>query len=161
MLQNVFLDAGTYQLAFLAAQRAINQSHYEEIEVAVDGVPEGVVNPVNNLFGYYQSSTFTVSTGPAYDRVPGLESPGRHQHGLYRSGGALGQRHERRQLRDAGLDHRRLPVAPPIPDPGSFSATTGLARNGSSFTSGNPNAPDGQPGGLHPGQRHASANRST
>ena len=37
MSQTVYLDAGTYQLSFLAAQRAIYQTHYQEIEVLVDG----------------------------------------------------------------------------------------------------------------------------
>ena len=143
MSQTVYLDAGTYQLSFLAAQRAIYQT-----QLSGNRGPgrwrcrTAPINPVNTLYGSYQSSTFTVAAGVAHHRVPRLGSPGRRQHGLHRSGDPLGQRHQRRQLRDAGLERRGIPVAP-TGSPWQFSATAGMARNGSSFTSGNPNAPDG------------------
>ncbi len=142
MLQNVFLDAGTYQLAFLAAQRAINQSHYEEIEIAVDGVPEGVVNPVNNLFGYYQSSTFTVSTGLHTIAFLGLNPLGGTDTAFL----------DQVVLSANAMNDGSFETPALITDafqfaantgPWNFSSTTGLARNGDSFTSGNPNAPDG------------------
>ena len=37
MSQTVYLDLGTYQISFLAAQRVLSQSNYEEIEFEVDG----------------------------------------------------------------------------------------------------------------------------
>ncbi len=133
MSQTVYLDAGTYQLSFLAAQRAIYQTHYQEIEVLVDGAPAGVVNPVNTLFGSYQSSTFTVATGPHTIDLPRFGSPGRRQHRLHRPGDALGQRHPRRQFRDAGIGRGTPTNSRPLGTPWQFSATAGVARNGSSY----------------------------
>ena len=45
MSQTVYLDAGTYQLSFLAAQRAIYQTNYQEIEVLVDGAATARSSP--------------------------------------------------------------------------------------------------------------------
>ena len=48
--QTVYLDAGTYQVSFLAAQRAIDQTNYQEIEVLIDGTSYGTIDPVNTLY---------------------------------------------------------------------------------------------------------------
>jgi hypothetical protein len=62
MSQAVSLNAGTYNLSFLAAQRA-GQSHYQEIEVLVDGTQIGTVIPNSTAYGLYETSSFTVTVG--------------------------------------------------------------------------------------------------
>ena len=78
--QTVYLDAGTYQVSFQAAQRAFDQDNYQEIEVLVDGVSYGIIDPASTQYASYRSSTFTVATGCAYHRVPRFESRGRRQY---------------------------------------------------------------------------------
>jgi len=70
------MDAGTYQLSFLACQRAIYQASHQEIEVLVDDAPCGTINPVNTMFGGYQSSTFTIAAGVHTIKFLGLDPLG-------------------------------------------------------------------------------------
>ncbi len=71
MIQTVYLDAGAYQLSFLAAQRAIYQAHYQEVVVVIDGsilfngAQPDIIDPVNTLYGSYSSSTFTITPATA------------------------------------------------------------------------------------------------
>ena len=48
------VDGGTYGLSFQAAQRAIYQPHYEEIEVLVDGAEIGTIDPSGTAYAAYR-----------------------------------------------------------------------------------------------------------
>ena len=70
MSQTVFLTTGLYSLSFEAVQRATSEDAYQELEVLIDGVPEGTVIPSNTTkaigipqWGLYQTNAFTVTTG--------------------------------------------------------------------------------------------------
>ena len=45
MSYSVYLDADTYNLSFLAAQRAKYQTQSQQIEVLVDGAQVGLITP--------------------------------------------------------------------------------------------------------------------
>jgi hypothetical protein len=142
MSQTVFLDAGTYQLDFLAAQRQIVQASYQEVEVLVDGTPSGIVNPVNTLYGSYSSTAFTVATGPHTFSFVGLDPIGGDntvfidQVSLSTNG-----------IVDGGFETPQLAKgasqAAPTGSPWVYSGSAGVAHNGSSVTTNNPNSPDG------------------
>jgi hypothetical protein len=61
MSQSVYLSAGTYSLSLVAAQRA-SQKQYEEIEVWVDNVEVGTIDPNSIYYGSYQMPSFAVAT---------------------------------------------------------------------------------------------------
>ena len=63
MSQSVYLDAGTYSLSFLAAQRGRARRITRQIEVLVDGAQVGLVTPTSTTYGSYQTSNFTVTAG--------------------------------------------------------------------------------------------------
>ena len=62
MSQSVNLNAGTYTISFLAAQR-VGQSHYQQIEVLVGGTSVGTITPSTTGYGLYETSSFTVTAG--------------------------------------------------------------------------------------------------
>jgi len=142
MSQTLYLDAGTYELSFFAAQRAIYQSHYQQFSILVDGTQYGLVNPVNTLFGFYHTTTFTVPSGVHTVEFVGLDPAGGDntafidQVTLTANG-----------IDDASFEMPSLPagqyVVAPTGTPWTYTATAGTASNGSSFTSGNPAAPAG------------------
>jgi len=141
--QDVYLDGGSYQLSLLGAQRAIDQSNYEAIEVLVDGGQYGEIDPAGTQYASYQSSPFTVSAGPHTIELLGLDPAGSDNIAL--------------------IDELAISPANPIADssfetlalasgayqltpgglPWQFSGGAGVSRDGSTFTSGNPNAPNG------------------
>ncbi len=104
MSQSVYLEAGVYNLSFLAAQRVNYQTQTQEIEVLVDGAEVGLVVPAGTTYGAYQTSNFTVAAGHAHRRTPGHESADRRQHGLHRRSGdhAGGRYAAGRRFRAAG-----------------------------------------------------------
>ena len=141
--QTLYLDTGTYQLSLLAAQDAIDQTSYQEMEVLVDGVSYGTIDPANTAYATYQSSTFTVAAGAHTIELLGMDPLG--------------------GLNTALIDQVSVATANAVSDgsfespviaPGTyefdptgtswaFSGGAGVASNSSSFTSGNPSAPDG------------------
>ncbi len=144
-VQSAFLDAGTYQLSFLAAQRAIYQTHYQEIEVLVDGAPAGIVDPVNTLYGSYTSSTFTVPTGVHVIEFLGLDPLGGDNTAFIDQVTLTAN-----AINDYSFETPAL--APATYAMGSaasssawqFSATAGISGNvNPTYTLGNPNAPNG------------------
>ena len=62
--QSILLDAGTYSLSLLAAQRAAlgGQAQQQEIQVWVDGTEYGQFNPVGTEYTLYQTTNFTITT---------------------------------------------------------------------------------------------------
>ena len=124
MSQTVYLDAGTYEISFLAAQRAIYQTHYQEIEVLVDAAVVGTRStPLNTLYGSYQTSTFTVAAAGAHTiTFLGLNPLGGDNTAFIDQVTLDGQRHHRRQLRDAALAAGTYQYAP-AGSPWQFSAS--------------------------------------
>jgi hypothetical protein len=155
MSQTVYLDAGTYQVSFLAAQRAIYQASYQEIEVLVDTVPEGTINPVNTTYSSYQSSTFTVATGVHTVEFLGLD-PQQGDNTAFIDQVAISAN----AVNDGSFETPALvPNAEQVAPAGSpwqFSGNAGVSRNASSITLGNPKAPDGAQVGFIEGSASMS-----
>ena len=141
--QAVYFDAGTYNISFLAAQRADYQTQ----------------NQTNRGPGQRRASRFDHAlrhqlhcltrrrisrSRPARNRsIPGHGPLQRRQHGLPRQRGDQRRlRHQRRQLRATGLGREGLPGHARRRS-WQFTGDAGVSGNGSAFTTGNPNAPDG------------------
>ena len=111
MSQTVYLDAGTYQVSFLAAQDTTDQTNYQEIEVLVDGAAYGTIQPVTTSYASYQSSTFAVAAGAHTIELLGVNPLGGDNTAfLDQVSDRRRQRHQRRQLRDAGIECGNLPI---------------------------------------------------
>ena len=98
MSQPVSMDAGTYSLSFLAAQRAgAANKHYQEIQVLIDGSPVSTVTPTGSSYALYQNVHFHRNDQDAHHRVRRHGPARRRQHGLHRRGGAYGGKLDQRQ----------------------------------------------------------------
>jgi hypothetical protein len=65
MSYSVYLDADTYNLSFLAAQRANHQTQSQEIQVLVDTKQVGLITPSDTSYCLYETSNFTVASSSA------------------------------------------------------------------------------------------------
>ena len=63
MKYSVFLDADTYNLSFLAAQRVSHQTQSQEIQVLVDNAQVGPIAPSTSNYTSYETTNFTVASG--------------------------------------------------------------------------------------------------
>jgi hypothetical protein len=73
--QTLPLDAGSYTVSFLAAQRA-NQASTQEIEVLIDGKEVGRITPSGTDYAAYTTGVFTVAAGEHTLRFQGLNPQG-------------------------------------------------------------------------------------
>ena len=143
--QNLSLPFGTYQISFSAAQRGNVSGNAETFEVLVDGNVVGTFNVLADIsYMPLTTSPFTIGTGSHTITFQGTDQSAGNYTVL--------------------LDQVALNPAPPLDgsfeaplqftqnrgytyNPTSsawtFSGSAGIAANGSAFTSGNPNAPEG------------------
>ena len=141
--QTVYLDAGTYQLSFLAAQRAIYQTNYEEIEILVDGVQIGTpINPVNTLYGSYQSLPFAVTTSVHTIEFLGVAPLGGDNTAFIDQVTLTANSISDGSFETPNLNAGTYQFAP-TGSPWQYTGTAGVAHNGSAFTYANGKAPDG------------------
>jgi hypothetical protein len=142
MSQAVYLSAGTYAFALQAAQRA-GQVHSQEIEVLVDGNAVGTVTPTGIGYGSYQTPDFTVTAGMHTVEFLGLNPQGGDNTAFVDEVAITnGNLVSDGSFESPGLVANTSQYAP-SGSSWQFSATAGIASNGSPFTAGNPNAPDG------------------
>jgi len=143
--QNMAFPFGTYEISFSAAQRANDQNSTETFEVLVDG---NVVGTFNNLM----NTTYTPLTTPSF--VVGTGSHTITFLGTNQNGGNNTVLLDEVAIKPlppldgsfevpAQVSSTDLYQYNPTGSPWIFTASAGLAGNGSAFTSGNPNAPDG------------------
>jgi acetolactate synthase regulatory subunit len=142
MSQPVYMDAGTYNISMMAAQRA-NQGHFQQIEVLIDGACVGTITPTAIVYGPYQTQTFTVKAGTHTVKFVGLNPQGGANTAFIDEvtiSALTG-------LSDGSFEAPGVPLSSyrytPDGSPWQFGANTGVSSNNSAFTSGNPNAPDG------------------
>src|SRR5262245_18400790 len=150
--QTVNLAAGTYRLTFLAAQRGNFQpGGPQTVRVLVDGQAVGTFTPTFTAYAGFTTAVFTVAAGPHTIVFQGLDP-------------SVG-------VSTAFIDNVDLSPTPPPPaaavsnagfespavGSGAFGAfryqpadtawlfigAAGVSGNGSGFTAGNPNAPQG------------------
>ena len=150
--QSVLFSSGNYVLAFQAAQRGNYNNGGQTFEVEIDGNVVGTFTPASTNYTTYDTNSFTVTAGAHTVAFVGLNPQGGDNTALIdtvsaqQEGGVVG---------DAGFE---TPIAGTSTynafqyNPGgtawSFNYIpgeygSGVAGNGSGFTSGNPDAPEG------------------
>jgi hypothetical protein len=142
--QSMTFAAGTYALSFRAAQRG-NGGGSQTFQVLVDG---NVVGTFNNLtgtgFGTLSTGAFTVAAGSHTVTFQGTNLNGGDNTVLIDQVAIVSQA---TSLADTSFE--TAAVAPggfvygPTGTPWAFVGGAGIASNGSPFTSGNPNSPNG------------------
>ncbi|HEX4591645.1 MAG TPA: hypothetical protein VH120_17035, partial [Gemmataceae bacterium] len=142
--QSMTFAAGTYALSFRAAQRG-NGGGNQTFQVLVDG---NVVGTFNNLtgtgFGTLSTGAFTVAAGSHTVTFQGTNLNGGDNTVLIDQVAIVSQA---TSLADTSFE--TAAVAPggfvygPTGTPWAFVGGAGIASNGSPFTSGNPNSPNG------------------
>jgi hypothetical protein len=137
------LAAGTYQLSFQAAQRGNFQASRQDFRVLVDGVAMGTFTPTGT--GYSNlTATLTVGAGSHTITFQGLDSAGGDNTALL-DNVRLTQA-TAASLSDAGFEAPAVGNGfqyGPVGTPWTFTGAAGISGNGSGFTAGNPNAPEG------------------
>jgi hypothetical protein len=134
----VNLAPGSYQISFLAAQRFGNQQYFG---VLVDGNTVGIYQPAGSSYQLF-TSTFTIYTTGAHPvEFIGLNSSGDNTALIDNVSITAAPAP---QLINAGfeLPYESTYAQDPTGAGWSFSGTSGIAANGSVYTSSNPNTPE-------------------
>jgi hypothetical protein len=153
--QSVFMSAGTYALGFDSAQRGNYNHGGQTFEVLVDGNVVATVTPAGTSYETDTTDPFTVATGEHSIAFVGLNPLGGDNTAFIDavtatqlSGVAVG---------DGGFEQPNVgtgtfgsfaydPAGTPwtfTPEDQSLPVGSGVAGNGSGFTLGNPDAPEG------------------
>ena len=150
--------AGSYRVRFLAAQRGNYQSARQDIRVTIDGQEVATITPSATSYAEYLTAAFTVGAGSHAIAFEGLNSAGGDNTALLDN-----IRVEAGVAPPTALDPADSGFeSPALPGVGTFGAYrynpageawtftaasgangSGVAANGSGFTSGNPAAPEG------------------
>ena len=141
------LTAGSYQLSFSAAQRGNYQASREDFTVTLDGVTVGTFTPTGLSYNPYATALFAVSAGNHVIGFQGLDTAGGDNTALIGNVTLGVASNNAPVLGDAGLETPVLAagsaVADPSGTPWTFAGSSGIAANGSAYTSSNPTAPEG------------------
>jgi hypothetical protein len=144
-------SAGSYVISFDAAQRGNYNASHQNFEVLVDGAVVGTYTPSGKTYQLYTTATFTVSAGSHTIAFQGLDTAGGDNTALVDAVSVATVQAGPPAIGDAGFEQ---PSAGPVGSYGSFiydpsgaawtfAGRSGVAANGSGFTSGNPPAPEG------------------
>jgi hypothetical protein len=140
--QSISMDAGTYMISLMAAQRAL-QTSCQVIQVRVDGGPVGTITPTSIAYGPYETANFTVAAGTHTISFYGLNPKGGANTAfidMVTIGGATG-------ISDGVFSAPGLPSSTfqnaPVGSPWQFGPNTGVSANNSPMTYYNPDAPYG------------------
>ncbi len=140
--QQVYLDAGVYNLSFQAAQQANNQTQNQTLEILVDGAVVGAATPVsynyigavNYQYTPYQSNNFSVTAGLHTVQFLGLSPSTANSIAFI---GQVAVTPIVDFLLDGGLENPVLAAnsfaGTPGGSPWLFSGAAGVSRNGSAF----------------------------
>ncbi len=144
--QPVTLAAGTYSILLDAAQRAIGPSN-QTIQVLVDNVPVSSITPASTNYALYMTTTFTATAGTHSIEILGLNPHGGDNTAFVDQISIVVA--QPNQPLDPGFEAPSLGTGStayrydPTSSPWVFSGFAGVAGNGSAFTAGGPNAPQG------------------
>jgi hypothetical protein len=148
--QAVTLAAGCHTVRFNAAQRATFQSSNQTFEVTVDGNVVGTFTPPNTSYGTFTTSVFQVTAGAHTIAFVGLNPNGGDNTAFIDQVTVTGPPPTpQAQLHNGGFETPSVGSGPsaylydPTTSPWTFTGQAGVSGNGSGFTSGNPNAPEG------------------
>ena len=142
-----FAAAGSYQISVSAAQRGNFGTSNEEVQVLVDGTVVGTITPASTSYANYTTASFNVTAGSHTITFVGVDPTGKDytafldQVGIDNVSptGFTDPSFENPSKGTGGSAYQYDPTG----SAWSFSGSAGLAGNGSGFTAGNPNAPQG------------------
>ena len=144
--QVVMLTGGVYSISLDAAQRAIGSSN-QTIEVLVDGLAVSTITPSSINYALYTTTNFTVTAGTHTIEILGLDPHGGDNTALIDQVSIAAV--QANQPLDPGFEAPSLGFGgaayqyDPSGSPWTFSGFAGVAGNGSAFTAGGANAPQG------------------
>ena len=141
--------AGTYTISFDAAQRGNYQASRQDFQVLVDGQDVGTYTPTGTSYARYTTTAFTVAAGAHTIEFRGLDSAGGDNTAFLddirintaATPSISGSGFESPAV---GSGSYRAFQYGPTGSPWTFSDAAGVSGNGSGFTSGNLNAPEGR-----------------
>jgi hypothetical protein len=145
--QSVNFTAGSYVITFDAAQRANWQASFQTIGVYADNNLVGTFQPRSTSYVPSSTSVFNLTAGNHTIQFAGLDPNGGDNTAFLDQ--VLMQNVGVSQPHDAGFETPGQGSGPgaytyaPTGSPWTFTAGAGLSGNGSAFTAGNPNAPEG------------------
>lgn len=157
MSQSITLGAGTYNLMFQAAQRGNYNQGGQTFQVLVDGNVVGTFTPNGTQYSSYSTSTFTVTAGTHTVEFVGLNPHGGDntafvdlvQYAPDTSEWTVTNNYLP-AVSDPGFEAVSVGTGSygafaydPSGSPWTFTGQAGVAGDGSGFTSGNPDAPEG------------------
>ncbi len=144
--QVVTLAGGTYSISLDAAQRSLGSSK-QTIQVLVDGTPVSSITPTSSNYALYTTTTFSVTAGAHTIEILGLDPLGGDNTALVDQVSVVAA--QANQPLDPGFEAPSLGAGStayqydPTGSPWAFSGFAGVTGNGSAFTAGSPNAPQG------------------
>jgi hypothetical protein len=145
--QSVNFAAGSYTLSFAAAQRA-NSGGAQSFQVLVDGQVIGSYSGLSTAYTTLTTSVFTVAAGNHTITFQGLDPDGADDTAFIDQVSLNATNVN--VIGDAGFESPNVGTGSfgafqynPTGTAWTFSGGAGVAGNGSGFTSGNPNAPEG------------------
>jgi hypothetical protein len=148
--QAVTFTAGTYSVSFRAAQRGNYQYSSQTFQVQVDGTVVGTFTPPDTNYTAYNTASFTVTAGSHTITFVGTDPDGSDKDNTAFIDAVRVNRVLPAVLSDPGFETPSVGTGTygafqyqPTGTPWTYSALAGVAGNGSGFTSGNPNAPEG------------------
>jgi hypothetical protein len=142
-----FPVGGSYLISLSAAQRANNGTSNEAFQVKVDGTVVGTITPSGTSYATYTTAAFNVTAGSHTIALVGVDPSGADYTALIDQvridkvapNGATDPSFENPSVGTGPSAYQYRPTG----SAWSFSGPSGLAGNGSAFTSGNPSAPQG------------------
>jgi hypothetical protein len=142
-----FAAAGSYVISASAAQRGNNGTSNETVEVLVDGTVVGTFTPTSTAYASYATDSFNVTAGSHILTFAGFDPTGSDYTAFLdqvsiTSASPTGFSDPSFENPSVGTGQTAY-VYGPSGSAWSFSGSAGLSGNGSAFTSGNPNAPQG------------------
>jgi hypothetical protein len=144
--QAVNLAAGTYSVSFSAAQRQNVQYSSQTIQVQVDGSVVATFTPGSTSYSAYNTAGFTVAAGAHTIAFVGTDPDGWDKDNTAFIDGVRVNR-VLPVLSDPGFETPAVGAGSfqyqPSGSPWTFSTLAGVSGNGSGFTDGNPDAPQG------------------
>jgi uncharacterized repeat protein (TIGR01451 family) len=147
--QQLTLTAGSYTVNFSAAQRATNQSSSQTFQVLIDGTVVGRFTPAGIAYTALRTFVFGVTAGVHTVAFVGLNPNGGDNTAFIDQASINAAAPPSSQFQDGGFETPSLGSGAaayqydPSTSPWFFVGLAGVSGNGSAFTSGNPNAPQG------------------
>ena len=141
--------AGSYSLSFQAAQRGNFGGMVQSFDVQIDGVAVGTIRPTSTTYASYSTPAFTVTAGTHSITFVGT-GPMTSDNTAFIDTIAVSTAvaNPAPAVNDPGFENVPFSAGSfaynPTGSTWTFANNAGLSSNGSTFTSGNPSAPEGQ-----------------